>query len=30
MIFKYTKLFNNNEIFVYYVTNEIQKLNKKI
>ena len=28
--FKYTKIFNNNEIFVYYVTNEIPQLNKKI
>jgi hypothetical protein len=28
--FKYTKLFNNNEIFVDYVTNEIPELNRKI
>ena len=28
--FKFTKLFNNNEIFVNYVTNEIPELNKKI
>ena len=27
--FKYTKLFNNNEIFVNYVTNEIPELKKK-
>ena len=27
--FKYTKLFNNNEIFVDYVTNEIPELKKK-
>jgi hypothetical protein len=28
--FKYTKLFNNNEIFTEYVTNEISYLNRKI
>ena len=27
--FKYTKLFNNNEIFVDYVTNQIPELKKK-